>query len=184
MRKWMLLGLFILIVGCGSLFGGPSEEDVNTAMEAIMWGFQASFSADPEMQEVYSNAADMTFTIDDGAIVHEMSFVINDDGTLKTTGSCTYNDYKDTRTNYLMNGELSYRLLFAASDRPDEMHGEMDFDFNLQGGKITTLEVFFAMNEQGQFEDAQLIANGHEIDFDKWQKVINFLEPLITKNPG
>ncbi len=184
MGKWMLFGLFIFIIGCGKLFGGPSEEDVNIAMEAIMQGFQASISAEPEMQEVYVNAADITFTLDDGAIVHEMSFIINDDGTLKTAGSCTYNDYNDKHSNYLINGEFSYRLVFTSADRPDKMHGEMDLNFDLQGGKIETLEVFFAMNEQGQFEDALLIANGHEIDFDKWQKVINLLEPLINKKPG
>jgi hypothetical protein len=184
MKKWIVVLGCILIVGCGKLFGGPSEEDVNVAMQAIMRGFQASVTAEPEMQEVYSNAADMTFTLYEGALVHELSFVINDDGSLKTTGTCTYDEYRDKSTNYLMTGELTYHLVFASANRPDDMHGEMDLVFEMEGGKIETLEVFFAVDEQGQLEDAQLLANGQEVDFQRWQKVFNLLDSLVSKNPG
>lgn len=184
MKKWIVPGLIMFIVSCGNLLGGPSEKDVTIATEAIMECFQTSLTAEPEMQQVYSNAADMTFTIDDGALVNEMSFIMKDDGSVKMRGLCTYNDYKDSRTHYVMNGEFTYRLVFPDANRSDKMYGEINLDFNLQGGKIETLELYFAMNEQEQIEDAQVVANGQDIDFNKWQKVLHIIEPLIDNRPG
>ena len=97
------------LTGC-NLFG-PSEKEVKEALEAVFRAFEDSTRQnEPEVRNVYSNAADFIFQNDEESLIHEMS-VLFDEGKLSVTGNCMMTDHEDSVSQYFISGELARKII-------------------------------------------------------------------------
>ncbi|MEJ2167996.1 MAG: hypothetical protein P8X90_20925 [Desulfobacterales bacterium] len=174
--------IFSFLSGC-NLFG-PSEKDVKHALEAIFRVFEDSTRQDePEVRNVYSNAADVIFRNDEESLIHEMS-VLLDEGKMLVTGNCVITDHEDAFSKYLISGELDYRVTFRQGNSRDVDSGTMSGELTLAGGKVQTLEFSFNLGSRGEMVDFLVTANGKNIDFAREEKAFNFLRGLGSRLPG
>lgn len=174
--------IFSFLSGC-DLFG-PSEKDVKHALEAIFRAFEDSTQQDqPEVRNVYSNAADFIFRNEEESLIHEMSVLI-DEGKIMVTGNCVITDHEDPVSKYNISGQLDYHVTFRQGNSQEVGSGTMNGELTLAGGKVQTLEFSFNLGNRGEMEDFLVTANGKNIDFAREEKAFNFLRELGSRLPG
>jgi hypothetical protein len=181
---WMMMLIFL--AGCD--FFGPSQRDVQSALDAVGRGIEYSTSdkLKPEIHTTYANAADATFRTDDHSIIHTISFLIDkENGSATFKGDCNFSGYSDVVSGYRINGNFSYDMNIINKNTGiphEEMFGKMKCKLSLSGGRISTLDLLIIRKENGLF-DNKLIANGKKIDLDKWDKaisIIRFMNPAMA----
>jgi len=174
--------VFSFLTGC-NLFG-PSEKEVKNALEAIFRAFEDSTQQnEPEVRNVYSNAADFIFKNDEESLIHEMS-VLFDEGKLLITGNCVITDHEDAVSNYHISGELDYKVTFRQGNSQDVDSGTISGELTLEGGKVQTLEFSFNLGNMDEMEAFLVTADGKNIDFAKEEKAFNLLRELGSRLPG
>lgn len=174
--------IFSFLTGC-NLFG-PSEKEVKHALEAIFRAFEDSTQQnEPEVRNVYSNAADFIFKNDEESLIHEMS-VLFDEGKLLVTGNCVITDHEDAISNYYISGVLDYKVTFRQGNSRDVDSGTISGELTLAGGKVQTLEFSFDLGNRGEMEGFLVTANGKNIDFAREEKAFNLLRELGSRLPG
>jgi len=174
--------VFSFLTGC-NLFG-PSEKDVKAALEAIFRSFEESTRQnEPEVRNVYSNAADFIFQNDEESILHEMS-VLFDEGKLSVTGNCVLTDHEDSASKYYISGEMAYKVIFRKGNSRDVDSGTMSGELTLSGGKIQTIEFSFSVGNRGELADFMITADGKNIDFTREEKAFNLFRELSGRLPG
>ena len=173
--------VFSFLTGC-NLFG-PSEQEVKEAMMAVFRAFEVSTNQDdPEVRNVYSNAADLIFQNEDESLTHEMS-VLFDVGKLSVSGSCVLADYEDSVTQYLISGALDYKVTFEKGRSGDVGSGLMSGELTLTGGKVRTIEFSFDIASQGELENFQISANGKNVEFNQAEKAFSLFRELTSRLP-
>jgi hypothetical protein len=180
----MLAAVFVfsLLTGC-NLFG-PSEKEVKEALEAVFRAFDDSTGQnEPEVRNVYSNAADFIFQNDDESIIHEMS-VLFDEGKLSVTGNCVITDHADSVSQYSISGELDYKVTLKKGRSMDVGTGSMSGELTLSGGKVHSIEFSLNLGNTGEYTDFLITANGKNIDFAKEDEAFNLFRELSGRLPG
>ena len=172
---------FFLLTGCNL---GPSNKQVRKAMEATVRSFASSLDdpQDLEVSEQYANAAKAVFRNKDGSVVTSMGVFMREDG-LQVYGTSTFTDYEDAKSDYTVNGELTYNIMYPLNLNPREAYGEMSCSAMLSGGKIESLE--FSVNGDGSgAEEYMVTANDHFIDFKDTRSIFEIFEEISRKMPG
>jgi hypothetical protein len=169
---------FFLLMGCNL---GPTKRQVREAMEATLRSLDSSLDEhdDVEVNEMYANAADFVFRNNDGSVVTTMSILMREDG-LQVYGNSTLVDYKDAKSDYIINGELTYNLWAPPNFNPHEGYGEVSCSVMLSGGKIESLE--FSVN--GDFtgdEDYIITANDQTINLKNYDSFFEMFEEITGK---
>ena len=172
---------FFLLTGCNL---GPSNKQVRKAMEATIRSFGSSFDdhQNIEVNEVYANAADAVFRNKDGSVVTSMGVFMREDG-LQVYGTSTFTDYEDVKSDYTVNGELTYNIMFPPNLNPNEAYGEFSCSATLSGGKIESLEFSASRDDSGADENV-VTANDHFIDFKDTRSIFEIFEEISRKMPG
>ena len=172
---------FFLLMSCNL---GPTKKQVHQAMEATFRSLESSLDEheDIEVGDMYVNAADFVFKNRDGSVVTAMSIIMSDDG-VQVYGSSAISDYADVKSDYIINGELTYNLWAPLNLNADEAYGEVSGSMQLSGGKIESLE--FSVN--GDFngdEDYIITANDQLIDLNNYNNFFKMMEDLTGKVRG
>ena len=180
-----LLAAFLFLsflTGC-NLFG-PSKKDVKQALEAVFRAFEISTSQnEPEVQNMYSNAADVIFKNDDESLIHELSLLF-DEGKLSVTGNCVITDYQDSISQYNLSGELAYEVTYRQSNASGGGSGSMTGELTLSGGKVQYIDFSFVMAENGALEEFLINANGKDIDLANEENAYSLFRALSDRLPG
>ncbi len=173
---FILLTICVFFYGCGDYL---SEKDIKRAVYTVMRGFEASVKDDdPEVSNQYQNAADIKFTVDDGAIENEMSIMVRDDRSVELSGSVLLSDYTDSYSGYSVEGELLY---VCERDAQLITVCDIECDVVLTGGKVETLQFALEMDSPQSASFASITANGKEIELNKYD---NILEIIRKFSPG
>ena len=174
--------IFSFLTGC-NLFG-PSEREVKEAMTSVFRAFEDSTSQyEPEVSNVYSNAADFTFRNEDESLIHEMS-VLFDESSLSITGSCVLTDYEDSNAQYYISGALDYKVTIKKGRSRDVGSGSMSGELTFAGGKVQTIEFSFDIGSQGEMENFLISANGKNVEFNQDEKAYSLFRELTGRLPG
>ena len=159
------------LTGC-NLFG-PSEKEVKEALEAVFRAFEDSTRQnEPEVRNVYSNAADFIFYNNDESLMHEMS-VLFDEGKLSVNGNCVITDHEDSISQYFISGELAYEVTFRQGSSGDVSSASMSGELTLSGGKVQTIEFSFNIGNRGDLADFLITADGKKMEFAKEDRAFN-----------
>jgi hypothetical protein len=186
MKSWvkMLAGVLIISLLTGCNIFGPSEKEVKKALEAVFRAFEESTQQnEPEVHNVYSNAADFIFKNDEESLIHEMS-VVFDEGKLSVTGNCVLTDHEDSVSQYFISGELAYEVAFRNANSRDVDAGTMSGEITFSGGKVHTIEFSFDFGNRGELADFLVTANGKNVDFAREDKAFNLFRELSSRLPG
>ena len=170
------------LTGC-NLFG-PSKKDVNQALEAVFRTFENSTTQnEPEFRNGYTNAADAVFKNDDESLVHIMSLMV-DEGKFLVSGSCTFTDYKDSISQYILSGELAYEFVYPQNNAGRGGFGSMVGEFTLASGKLQYIDFSFNQAENGKLSEFLINADGKAIDFADETNPYDLFTALSDRLPG
>jgi hypothetical protein len=180
-----LLAAFIcmfFLTGC-NLFG-PSKKDVNQALEAVFRTFENSTTEnEPEFRNAYTNAADAIFKNDDESLIHEMSMMV-DEGKFFVSGSCTFTDYEDSISQYILSGELAYEFVYPQSNARQGGFGSMVGEFTLASGKVQYIDFSFNQAENGKLSEFLINADGKAVDLSDDSNPYDLFTALSDRLPG
>ncbi len=166
----ILVVLCVFYYGCGD---NVSEKDAQKAIFTVMRGCESTEKDnDPEISNKYQNAADFTYSVEDGAVVNEMTLVVNDDKSMDLTGTCQFSDYTDPYSGYTVEGKLTYSCE-RSSDL--ETYCDIECEAVLMGGKVETLAFSMEMDPSGEMDVASIIANGEKVELNKWDKILKIV---------
>lgn len=172
----ILSAVCLFYYGCGDFV---SEKDIKRAIFTVMRGFESSTrDKDPDVFQEYENAADITLSVDDGAVVNDLSLLVRDDRSMELSGTCVLSGYEDPYSGYGVDGELIY-----SCERSTEEITYCDFECEavLSGGSVKTLEFSIEMDDSGEIAVASIVANGSEVTLNKWDSILDLVH---TFNPG
>jgi hypothetical protein len=172
---------FFLLMSCNL---GPTKKQVRQAMEATLRSFESSIDEhdDIEVKDMYANAADFVFRNKDGSVVTAMSIIMSEDG-VQVYGSSTIADYEDVKSDYIVNGELTYNLWAPLNLNANEAYGEVGGSMMLDGGKIESLEFSVSGDFNGD-EDYFITANDQSIDLKNNESLFKMIEEITGKVRG
>jgi len=172
----------IFLTGC-NLFG-PSKKDVNQALEAVFRTFENSTTQnEPEFRNGYSNAADAVFKNDDESLVHIMSLMV-DEGKFFVSGSCTFTDYEDSTSKYILSGELAYEFVYPQRNGGRGAYGAMTGEFTLASGKVQYIDFSFNQAENGKLSEFLINADGKAVDLTDDSNPYDLFSALSDRLPG
>jgi len=182
MKKMVVVFLMTLILfGCDLL--GHTRKDVNVVLSAVDRAINSSVEKgiEPEVQSKYINAATLKFTSADESTVNSMK-VFFDTDTKKTSvnGECTFLNYRDNNTGYIINGDYTYNIKGISEHNNKTMHGEMAFAVTLTGGKISSMEMVTIIDKGNNFT-YNLKVDGNEVDIKNWENVMDIVKSLNPK---
>lgn len=170
------------LIGCTYL--GPTDGQVRKAIEVTIRGFVESLDQeDIEINNSYANAADFVVRNEDDSLVNQVSIIL-DENEYHVFGSCTFSDYQDPESEYLLNGEMTFNLWYTPKINANAGYGEMSSSISLTGGIIESLEYSFTIDETGDVEQYLITANGKTIVFTEQDNFFEFLEVLRDRMPG
>jgi predicted small secreted protein len=177
----LLILSFFLLMSCNM---GPTKKQVGQAMEAALRSLESSFGDhdDIEVNNIYANAADFVFRNEDGSVITSMNILMREDG-VQVYGTSTIAGYADVKSNYIMNGELTYNLWAPPNFNANEAYGEVSGSMMLSGGKIESL----AFSVSGDFngdEDYIVTANDQSIDLNNYDSFFKMIEEITGKVRG
>ncbi len=172
---------FFLLMSCNM---GPTKRQVHRAMEATLRSLESSLNEhdDIEVNDMYANAADFVFKNGDGSVVTAMSIIMSEDG-VQVYGSSTVADYEDVKSDYIINGELTYNLWAPLNFNANEAYGEVSGSMMLRGGKIESLEFSVSGDFNGD-EDYFITANDQSIDLKNYDSFFKMIEDITGKVRG
>ena len=172
---------FFLLMGCNM---GPSKKQVRQAMEATIRSFVSSLDEhqDIVVNEMYANAADFVLRNKEESVVTAMSVIMSEDG-VQVYGNSTITDYEDAKSEYIINGELTYNLWYPSNLNTNEAYGEVSFSAMLGGGKIESLEFSVSGDGSGE-EDYIITANNQSIDLKHYDSFFEIFEEITGKVSG
>ena len=180
----LIAAILILLILSGCNLFGPSKKDVKQALEAVFRAFEVSTSeSEPDVRNVYSNAADVVFRNDDESLIHEFSFM-SDEGKVSISGNCVMTEYVDSVSQYNLSGELAYEMTFNQRTAANAGAGSMTGDLSLTGGKVRYIEFSFTRAKNGNLESFRVNANGKDVDLSREDNAYGIFRALTARLPG
>ena len=185
MRKYVsIISLFILpfvlLAGCEM---GPTKKQTRQALEATFRSFISSVEyleqeVNVRVQGFYANGGDFVFENEEGSVVTALSLFIREDE-VQIYGSSTIENYEDPKSDYIINGELTYSFWYP-NHSLDNAYGEISGSVDLSGGKIESLEfsVSTDLNGNGEYE---ITANNYPVDVHNSDSFSKMLEDVGGK---
>jgi hypothetical protein len=172
---------FVILAGCKM---GPTKGQTRQALEAIIRSFHSSIAGleDVEVNGTYANAADFSLQNEEGSVVTTMSIIMREDG-FQIYGTSTIADYEDTKSNYIINGELTYNMWAPPNWNPHEAYGDVSCSVALSGGKIETLEFSVSGDLDGD-EECDITANNYAVDLNHYESFFELFEDVAGKVRG
>jgi len=175
--------LFVLLAGCDM---GPTIGQTRQAVEATFRSLASSFEDIEELHNIqvngiYANAADFAVENKEGSVVTTMSIFMRENE-LQIYGNSTIVNYKDTESDYIINGELTYSCWYP-NGRIDNAYGEVSGSVDLSGGKIEKLE-FSASGSVNGDEEYDTTANYYPVHFTDEGSFFEILEAVDGKVSG
>lgn len=152
----------VFLTGCNGLMG-PSDGEVMDAYEASVSHFpDVTERGHVQVENTYANGVDLLMSNSDGSAYHKASFVVND-GLNRFYGRCTFTDYQDPNSDYVLNGEMYYDFYSPVNAGDDDFSGSLTCDVELTGGIVKTLEYEMERLDSGKSKVISFKANGSRI---------------------
>jgi hypothetical protein len=175
--------LFVPLAGCNT---GPTTGQTRQALEATFRSLASSFEDLDELDNVqvngiYANGADFAVENKEGSVVTTVSLFMRENE-LQIYGNSTIANYKDTESDYIINGELTYSCWYP-NGRIDGAYGEVSGSVDLSGGKIENLE-FSASGSVNGDEEYDTTANYYPVHFTDEGSFFEILEAVGEKVSG
>jgi hypothetical protein len=177
-KTFLLMAMCILLAGCGLM--GPTPADVVKACDALKDALIASDQYNPQVNSEYSNTADIVAVAPDGSVSNKAKAYIDSAHAMLINGKCTFTNYKEQKSGYVLNGTVTYNLQDIKKDDPEAMNGHILYDITLTGSKVESLKVTIDKGK-GSPEVVEIYANGKKFDIEGWKDAISMLK-AITPN--
>lgn len=174
-KAFALAALCILLAGCGLM--GPTPMDVKKALEAVGNGLKDSGQYNPQFSAEYSNAADISAVAPDGSVANKAKVYIDSAHALIIHGECTFANYKEATTGYVLNGAVTYKFEEIKKDDPQAMIGNIACDVAMTGGKVESLKVTIVKGKEGPAV-TEIYANGKKFDIEGWENAMGMLKAI------
>lgn len=174
-KACMLAAMCVLLCGCGLM--GPTPVDVKKALDAVGSGLTDSGKYNPQISSEYSNAADITAVAPDGSVANRAKVYIDSAHALLIHGECTFANYKESTSGYVLNGTVTYKFEDIKKDDPGAMIGNIACDVTLTGGKIQSLKVTVVKGKEGPAV-TEIFANGKKFDIEGWENAMGMLKAV------
>ena len=173
----------IFLVGCN--FMGPSKRQVRKALWATIRSFTSSLDEhqDIKVKNVYANAADAVFRNPEDSVVTTMSIIMKEDG-FHVFGTSTIADYEDAKSDYTINGELTYNLWYPSNLNPHEAFGEISCSVVLSGGIIKSMEFTVSGDNSEEMENYIITANNESFEFNNYASFFELFDDITSKMSG
>jgi hypothetical protein len=174
---------FVLLAGCNT---GPTTGQTRQALEATFRSLASSLEdldelGNIQVNGIYANAADFAVENKEGSVVTAVSIFIRENE-LQIYGNSTIANYKDTESDYIINGELTYSFWYP-NGSIDGAYGEASGSVNLSGGKIENLEFSASAIVNGD-EEYDTTANNYPVHFTHEGSFFEILEAIGGKVSG
>ena len=162
----LLILPFVLLAGCNM---GPTKGHTEQALEATLESFLGSIDFLHEQVNVqvngfYANGAELVLENKEGSVVTAMT-LFERENEVQIYGNSTIANYEDPKSDYLINGELTYSFWYP-NKRLDDAYGEISGSVELSGGKIESLE-FSAIGGSNGDEVYDTTANNYPVDLKR-----------------
>jgi hypothetical protein len=179
----LLIFPFVLLAGCNM---GPTKGQTEQVLEATLTSFLGSIDFLHEQVNIqvngfYANGAEFVLENKEGSVVTAMT-LFERENEVQIYGNSTIANYEDPKSDYIINGELTYSFWYP-NHSLDDAYGEISGSVDLSGGKIESLE-FSAnadLNGDGEYE---ITANNYPVDLKKSDSFIKMLEDVGEKVNG
>jgi predicted small secreted protein len=174
-KTFLLMAMCILLTGCGLM--GPTPKDVMKAADAVKDALMDSAQYNPQINSEYSNAADLVAVAPDGSVANRAKVYIDSAHALLINGECTFTNYKEKNSGYILNGTVTYKFDDIRKDDPQAMTMHATYDITLTGGKVTSLKVTVD-KEKGTDLATEIFANGKKFDIEEWKDAMGLLKAI------
>ena len=158
----LLILPFVLLAGCKM---GPTKGQTAQALEATLEALLSSSDFLHEQVNVqvngfYANGAELVLENKEGSVVTTMIF-FERENEVQIYGKSTIADYEDPKSDYIINGELTYSFWYP-NFSADDAYGEISGSVDLSGGKIESLEFSASADLSGDGE-YEITANNYSV---------------------
>lgn len=177
------IAMALSLMSC-SLFG-PSDEEILGALNPVFAGFQSV----PIMEDHvalkfrHQDTVQVSYENDDKTITQSAALVLDRAKSyLSCKGECTFSNYRDDKSGYLMTGTISYGF-GGYVDRPADLK-DLEFVVHMkyQGGGRKVQSIEFTMNEEvytsGRFTRFLVNGKNRKVEGQLTGDTLNFLKGI------
>jgi hypothetical protein len=175
------IAMALSLMSCN--FFGPSDEEILGALNPALAGFHSV----PIMEDHvalkfrHQDTVQVSNENDDKTITQSATLVLDRAKSyLSCKGECTFNNYSEDKSTYLMTGTISYGF-GGYIDRPADLKDcEFVFHMKYQGGGRKVESIEFTMNEavytSGRFPKFLVNGKNRKVEGQLTRDTMNFLK--------